>query len=166
MRSDFTYPVNEKLLLESGIKSEYVNIDNTSDYKNREQQEWEPDYGLSSHFIYKENINAFYFNSRIAHYKFVLEAGLRIENTNIKGQLPGNRLQADSSFSKSYINLFPSVTLSYKAGKNHTLNLSYRRRIDRPNYQDLNPFVYIFDRFPIFQFAFLKSNSVCSVTHH
>lgn len=147
MRSDFTYPVNEKLLLESGIKSEYVNIDNTSDYKNREQQEWEPDYGLSSHFIYKENINAFYFNSRIAHYKFVLEAGLRIENTNIKGQLPGNRLQADSSFSKSYINLFPSVTLSYQAGKNHTLNLSYRRRIDRPNYQDMNPFVYIFDTY-------------------
>ena len=147
MRSDFTYPVNEKLLLESGIKSEYVNIDNTSDYKNREQQEWEPDYGLSSHFIYKENINALYFNSRIARYKFVLEAGLRIENTNIKGQLPGNRLQADSSFSKSYINLFPSVTLSYKAGKNHSLNLSYRRRIDRPNYQDMNPFVYIFDTY-------------------
>ena len=147
MRSDFTYPVNEKLLLESGIKSEYVNIDNTSDYKNREQQEWEPDYGLSSHFIYKENINALYFNSRIARYKFVLEAGLRIENTNIKGQLPGNRLQADSSFSKSYINLFPSVTLSYQAGKNHTLNLSYRRRIDRPNYQDMNPFVYIFDTY-------------------
>ena len=148
MRSDFTYPVNEKLLLESGIKSEYVNIDNTSDYKNREQQEWEPDYGLSSHFIYKENINALYFNSRIARYKFVLEAGLRIENTNIKGQLPGNRLQADSSFSKSYINLFPSVTLSYKAGKNHTLESIYRRRIDRPNYQDMNPFVYIFDTIP------------------
>ncbi len=70
-----------------------------------------------------------------------------IPNTNIKGQLPGNRLQADSSFSKSYINLFPSVTLSYQAGKNHTLNLSYRRRIDRPNYQDMNPFVYIFDTY-------------------
>lgn len=147
MRSDLTYPINEKWFLEGGLKSEYVNIDNTSEYKNKETQHWKPDYGLSSHFIYKENVNALYINSRITKQKLILEAGLRLENTNIKGRLPGNALRADSSFSKSYINFFPTITLSYLAGKNHTFALSYRRRIDRPNYQDMNPFVYIFDTY-------------------
>lgn len=146
-RADLTLPISERLFFETGVKSIFVDIDNISNYKNNTSEGWRTDYGLSTHFMYKENINAVYASTRISGNPFVLEAGIRLENTNIKGDLPGNNVVADSSFSKSYTSLFPSVSVSYTFKKNNSLNLSYRRRIDRPNYQDMNPFVYIFDTY-------------------
>jgi hypothetical protein len=78
--------------------------------------------------------------------------GLRAENTNGNGHQLGNALKPDSAFTKSYTNLFPTAYVSYKldsAGGN-LLNFAYGRRIDRPNYQDLNPFVFILDKFTAF----------------
>jgi hypothetical protein len=57
----------------------------------------------------------------------------------------------DSTVSRNYLEWFPSVFLSQKAGKNHQLAYSYSRRIDRPSYQDLNPFVYFLDVYTYFQ---------------
>ena len=146
-RVDLTYPVSEKLVFDAGLKSILVKIDDISDYKNKTIEGWQPDYGLSTRFLYKENINAMYASSLISINSIVLEAGIRLENTHIKGNLPGNKVVRDSSFTKSYTNLFPSISLSYSFLKKNSLNLSYRKRIDRPNYHDMNPFVYIFDSY-------------------
>ena len=69
------------------------------------------------------------------------QAGLRLENTIAKGQQVTN----DSTFTRNYTNLFPTMYLTYDVNKNHSLTLSYGRRIERPNYQDLNPFVWFLD---------------------
>jgi outer membrane receptor for ferrienterochelin and colicin len=59
----------------------------------------------------------------------------------------GNTQKPDSSFSKTYINLFPTVYLSYNASKTHQFGFSLGRRIDRPAYQDLNPFLFFLDNY-------------------
>lgn len=72
-----------------------------------------------------------------------MQTGLRLENTNAYDHQFGNIKHADSTFRTNYTNLFPTAYLSYKLDKKSTnmLIASYSRRIGRPNYQDLNPFI-------------------------
>jgi hypothetical protein len=144
-RIDLSYPISDKLSFEAGAKSTIVNIDNSSAYENKSGSTWAADYGLSNQFIYNENINAVYISTKVSQQHFRLEAGIRLENTNLNGHLLGNAENKDTLFSKSYINIFPTTTLSYSFTNKNTLNLIYGRRVDRPNYRDLNPFIYIFD---------------------
>jgi vitamin B12 transporter len=99
--------------------------------------QWINDQTLTSTFYYKENINALYISSKLQRKPFVAEAGLRIENTNIKGD----------SLSQSYTNFFLNLILSWQLSNSNALNLTCDRRIDRPNYRSLNPFVYVFDNY-------------------
>jgi len=48
--------------------------------------------------------------------------------------------KTDDRVERSYVNLFPSAALTWNINQKHSLNLTYSRRIDRPTYQDLNPF--------------------------
>lgn len=66
---------------------------------------------------------------------------MRLENTVAKGYQVTN----DSTFKRNFTNLFPSAFISYELNKDNQLTLSYSRRINRPNYQDLNPFIYFLD---------------------
>ncbi len=136
-RADLAYPVNKQWCFDAGIKSDFVNINNMSDYQNQENGQWIINPDLSTDFYYKENINAVYVSSKYETQKFMAEVGLRIENTNIEGD----------SLDQSYINFFPNMMLSWHFANSNALNFTYDRRIDRPNYKDLNPFVYVFDEY-------------------
>jgi hypothetical protein len=144
-RADLSYPISDKLSFEAGGKSILVNINNSSAYQNMVSTNWQPDYGLSSQFIYLENINAVYASAKVSRDQFHLEAGIRIENTNIQGRQPGNQEIKDSLFTRSYTNIFPTASLSYRTENENSFNFNYGRRIDRPSYRDLNPFIYVFD---------------------
>ncbi len=72
---------------------------------------------------------------------------MRVENTNANGNQLGNSARPDSSFTKNYTNLFPTLYLSYAADQKNTFSINYGRRIDRPDYQDLNPFYYFLDEY-------------------
>ncbi len=101
------------------------------------------DLPKSNSFVYKENVNAAYINyQRQLNTKWSLQAGLRLEQTNSTGILTraDGLTQNDDSVKRSYTNLFPSAALTWTINKKNTLNLTYSRRIDRPSYQDLNPF--------------------------
>ena len=76
-----------------------------------------------------------------------MQAGLRAENTNARGHQLGNASHPDSVFTKNYVNLFPTVYVSYTLNDKNTLSANYGRRIDRPDYQDLNPFYYFLDEY-------------------
>jgi hypothetical protein len=76
-----------------------------------------------------------------------MQTGLRLENTIASGHQLGNVTRRDSSFKRNYTNLFPTVYLSYKLNKINNFNLNFGRRIDRPAYQDLNPFYYFLDEY-------------------
>lgn len=137
VRVDAVYPIREKLSFDAGVKSDIVNIDNTSNNEKNINDLWINDEILTSKFYYKEIINALYISSKLKHESFIAEVGFRIENTNVKGD----------SLNQSYTNFFPNIMLIWKLSNSSGLNLSYSRRIDRPNYRYLNPFVYVFDSY-------------------
>lgn len=138
---DYTHPFKKGGRLEAGIKSSYVENDNLVEYKRKTANgDYRPD-ARSNHFLYDENINAAYVNVNRQVKKWSFQAGLRVENTIAKGYQVTN----DSSFTRNFTNLFPTAFISYAASKSHTVTVSYGRRITRPNYQDLNPFIYFLD---------------------
>ena len=144
---DYSHPLKKGAKLEAGIKSSYVNTDNAADYFNVIGGTPHADYEKTNHFQYEENINAAYINYNKQFKKLGVQAGLRFENTNYKGHQLGNPQKPDSAFNRSYNNLFPTVYLSYAADKNNQFGLSAGRRIDRPSYQDLNPFLFFLDNY-------------------
>lgn len=139
-KADFTHPMKKDMRFDAGFKVSYVKSDNEVIYERDNGQGWVPD-DRSNHFIYEENINAFYVSINKKWKKWSTQAGLRLENTTSKG----NQVLNDSSFTRHYTSLFPTFYLNYEANKNNTLTLSYGRRIERPNYQDLNPFLWFLD---------------------
>jgi hypothetical protein len=141
IKSDFTHSFKNGINLEAGIKSSYVKSDNLVDYQRWAIDKWVTD-SRNNHFIYTENINAAYLNAnKKLNNEWNLQTGLRMENTNTKGtQVIGN-----VTVKRNYVSLFPSVFLSYTADKKNIFTASASRRLQRPNYQDLNPFTFFLD---------------------
>jgi len=139
-KADYTHPMKKDMRFDAGFKTSYVKSDNEVQYQRDNGSGWVPD-SRSNHFIYQENINAAYVSINKKWKKWSTQAGLRLENTTSKG----HQVLNDSSFTRKYTSLFPTFYLNYEANKNNTLTLSYGRRIERPNYQDLNPFLWFLD---------------------
>ena len=128
-----------------GAKYSDVTTSNTFDFFNVDPSTQIETKVLSksNSFTYKEKIAAAYLNyQRQLSTKWSLQAGLRLERTNSNGVLvrADGLVQPDNSHDTTYVDLFPSGALTWNVNKNNTLNLTYSRRIDRPSYQDLNPF--------------------------
>jgi iron complex outermembrane receptor protein len=140
LKSDFNHSYKNGVKLEAGIKSSYVRSDNLVDYLRKMGGNWMPD-SRNNHFIYTENINAAYLNANKSFKKWDVQTGLRMENTNTKGVQTTN----NSVVKRSYVSLFPSVFVSYNMDKKNTFTVSASRRLQRPNYQDLNPFTFFLD---------------------
>ena len=140
-KTDYTKPLKNGRL-EAGVKSSFVRNDNLVNYENRfGSGDWMPDLVRSNHFIYEENINAAYVTVNRQMKKWTVQGGLRIENTNANG----NQITQKTKFKRDTTNLFPTAFVSYAVNKKNTLTVSYGRRILRPNYQDLNPFIFFLD---------------------
>jgi hypothetical protein len=150
VKSDYTLPISKDLKLEAGIKSSYVNTDNKANYFNLINNVPEVDTTKTNHFLYRENINAAYLNLSRQYKKWSVQLGLRAENTNYSGHQLGNpesTVNRDSSFTRNYVSLFPTAYVTYQASEKNQFTLNYGRRIDRPAYQDLNPFLFFLDQY-------------------
>lgn len=144
---DYTHPLKKGAKIEAGVKTSYVETDNTAGYFNLVGAVKTPDYEKTNRFDYTENINAAYVNFSKEMKKWSIQAGLRLENTNYKGRQFGNPQRTDSSFKNSYTNLFPTVFVGYNPSEKHQFSFSYGRRINRPDYEDLNPFLFFLDKY-------------------
>ncbi|HEY1017501.1 MAG TPA: TonB-dependent receptor [Sediminibacterium sp.] len=143
---DFTHPMKQGSRFEAGWKSSYVETDNDAQYANLDfvTNQYVTDQVRSNHFLYKENINAAYANlSKQLNKKWSAQLGLRLENTN----LSGNQLTTNQTFKRDYTQLFPTAYIGYTPNDKNQFSVSYGRRIDRPNYQDLNPFFNFLDKY-------------------
>jgi outer membrane receptor protein involved in Fe transport len=145
-KMDYTQNVG-KAKIETGIKSSFVRTTNEANYYIIKNSGETVDYSKTNMFDYKENINAAYLNYSREFGKFGVQAGVRYEYTKLEGYQHGNPVRPDSSFNRDYGNLFPTLFVSYKAGKNHQWGFNVGRRIDRPAYQDLNPFLFFLDNY-------------------
>lgn len=99
---------------------------------------WQKNDLISNIFGYDEIVySAYSILSGKIQQNFGYQIGLRFERTNTKG----NQKTQNYSFSKNYYNLFPTIHLSYAINNLNTIMMSYTRRINRPSYFALNPFV-------------------------
>lgn len=138
-KTDFTLPFpSTNARFEAGLKTSFVTSDNNMRFFN----DGSLDLGRSNHFIYTENINAAYGTyNRKFNDKWSVQAGLRVEHTRSQGESKTLKETKD----RNYLNLFPSLYLTRVLDKNNTLNFNYSRRIDRPEYRSLNPFIFFLD---------------------
>lgn len=142
-----------------GAKIGFVNTDN--DFKRYDVYGAVKAYdsARSNRFEYEENINALYVNYNKQYKGVMVQAGIRAEQTNIKGRSYG--FTDDGSrfvpyvggFNRDYIDFFPSVAVTFNKNPMSQWGLSASRRIDRPAYQDLNPFEFKLD-----DYTFMKGN--------
>lgn len=138
---DYTYPFSTQTKLETGIKSSYVNTTNDFKHEDLVSKLWVNDVSKRNNFNYKEIISAAYANLEHKFDAFTVQVGLRAELTNSEGYSPA----IQSRVKRNYIDFFPSVSLSKTVAENHEFGLSYNKRVDRPDYQSLNPFIYFAD---------------------
>lgn len=146
-RLDYAQSFSNGLKLETGIKSSLVKTNNTSLFYTKENNAQKFQDSLSNDFNYNENINAAYVNLNKKFGNWTVQGGLRAENTNYKGRQTSYTNQQDSSFSKNYTSLFPTAFISYELNANNEVAISAGRRIDRPAYQQLNPFTSFIDKY-------------------
>ncbi len=141
---DYLHPLKKGAKLEAGIKAAYVETDANAVYDSLINKMVVPDLGRSNHFVYNERISAAYMSySRPFFKKITAQFGLRIENTLAHG----SQLTTRENFSFSYTQLFPTAYFSYKANEKNTWVMNYGRRLRRPDYESLNPFVKFLDRY-------------------
>jgi iron complex outermembrane recepter protein len=146
--------------LSAGAKFSFVSSKNDFLRYNVIEDAKHLDRDRSNDFNYEENINAGYVNYSRPFKKFTLQVGVRAEHTVAKGESHGQKFNGadyepyDSSFNRNYFNLFPSAAISFARGKNHQFNITFSRRIDRPSYQDLNPFEFKLD-----EYTYMKGNT-------
>lgn len=136
LKADMEYPLNKKMKLEAGAKSSMAAIDNFLSF----YQKGVLDDVRSTDFRYTENINALYSSIAYDLDKWKLQGGLRAEQTIAKGSS-----QSQKVLDRNYLQLFPSAFLTRKITDKLSTVLQYSRRVNRPSFQQQNPFIEFLD---------------------
>jgi iron complex outermembrane receptor protein len=135
-----------------GGKFSYVQTDNTFQRFLQTSGNLEDNH---NNFDYKENINAVYVNYNRQFKGVMVQGGVRVENTSSKGHSKGFRhdyqsganVPIDSLLDRNYTDPFPSASITFNKNPMKQWSLTYSRRIDRPSYQNLNPFEFNLDKY-------------------
>jgi iron complex outermembrane receptor protein len=137
---DFADPLKKGKRFDFGLKASVVNTDNNAQYWNVFQGVQTKDMNNSNHFLYSENVYAGYigYNQKFTHH-LDLQLGLRGEGTNATS----TQLTTSQVSNQDYFSLFPSGLLGWKINENNSFSLTYSRKIQRPDYNDLNPFLQV-----------------------
>lgn len=146
---DYNVSLSKTVKLEAGVKSSWVKTDNDLQAEEFVSNNWQNDVRRSNQFIYDENVNAAYTNLNKQFKNTSVQIGLRMEQTNSKGNL----ITTNTVVERSYWDFFPTLFVQQTLSKNNQLGFSYSRRIDRPSYDALNPFIYYLD-----QYTYSKGN--------
>ena len=136
---------NLQAKIETGLKLSNVTTNNNLFATTLVGTSMIADTGRSNIFNYKENIYAAYFNFGQQVKKFEYQLGVRVENAVVNGNsidLKNNNIKNPDT---NYINIFPTAFVSYKMNEKNRFAVSYSKRINRPDYQSLNPFETIYD---------------------
>jgi outer membrane receptor protein involved in Fe transport len=144
---NYTYSFNSKMKLETGFKASYVYTDNDFQSANLVNGNWMDDPSARNRFTYKEQVSAAFASLHKEFASTTLQVGLRTELTKSEG----NSVSLQQITKRSYLDFFPNFSLQQVLNTDHELGFSYSRRIDRPDYQSLNPFIYYADLYTLSQ---------------
>jgi len=146
-QADYTLPVTEKGLFETGVKLDHRDFSN--DYSILDLDNITSKYN-SNNFAHIQRVGAAYaqFGNHIKSFSYSI--GLRLEHTHITIDNAEIEPGKFDSFNKNYTDLFPSLHLNYKFNDENSIQLAYSRRIKRPRTRSLNPFRSLSDDTNIF----------------
>lgn len=141
-RLDFSMPVSKSSNLELGLKASDVVSDSDLNFYIEEEAGRTLDPSRSNQFRYEENIYAAYasFSSKLND-TWSFNAGLRMEETVAKGV----SVTMNETKKRDYLEFFPSVSIDQNVSDNYKVNYAFNRRILRPDYDRLNPFIFYID---------------------
>lgn len=143
--ADYTQPVSESFQIETGAKMSYQNLNSVANVSvyNPFSNEYINDTFQSYHLNYAMKVYAGYLSANLKLFNYLnIKAGTRYEYTDVKIDFPNTSIP-------SYGTLVPSVTFSHDISKNQSVKLSYSKRIERPEYRELNPFINLSDPYNI-----------------
>jgi hypothetical protein len=160
LKANFVHPFHDGIKMEAGLKSSFARADNNSLFYEQTDNVYALDSSRSNHFIYNENINAGYVSFSKEGKKISTQLGTRVENTNANW----DQMTTGQKYDTSYVQLFPSLAAQYHLSPKQDIGLTLSRRIERPNYQQLNPFKYFIDKTTYREgYPYLKPASFYSV---
>lgn len=144
---DYIHP-RENSKIEGGLKATLRNNDNdqSSDRFDVDSNVYNIESLFTDRFIFNEWVYAGYLQWSGRYKLLELSAGLRAEQTLIDG----DSKSADTTFTRDFINLFPSAAIKYRIKEGKDIQLSYSRRINRPRERQLNPFRSVSDSLSVF----------------
>lgn len=139
--------IGKSVTVDSGVKGTFSNLTNLVIFEEQIDSEWEFNPTYSSDAVLNEDILAAFTSAKIAFdEKTTLNAGLRYENT--KTNLTS--VTGEEIVSRHYGDFFPTVFLSRKINPDNNVQISYGRRITRPTFNQMAPFVFFSDPFTFF----------------
>ena len=164
VQADYVLPFGEGSQFEAGYRGTFEN--EVTDYRVNQEQiansnNFVQNDTLTNVFDYTENVNAVYTQLGSKFGKFSVLAGLRLENTQLKGQIGSALTEAElqdiygfeinTDFDNNYLGLFPTLNLTFELNERENVTLGYNRRINRPRGWFLNPFPDRSSRNNVFQ---------------
>ncbi len=145
-QADYVLPLS-KHNLELGLKYSDVKTSNTLQFDSLFQNNWVTDNSRTNSFDYDEAVYAAYANYSTNINKVFIQGGIRMEHT----ESVGTSITLNQTTERSYTDFFPSVSMTYPLSETQKVTFSYSRRIDRPRYQWLNPFITFIDPLTFYQ---------------
>lgn len=139
IQSNYVNPIEGFGRIETGFKTSLKDLNSLNDYQNFDYNtsSWIANPLRKTDFDYKEQLYAVYgiYSNIIGSFQF--QIGLRAEQANVDGF----EAVSTTSFNKNYFALYPTVHLVQPLPDDQEIQLSYSRRVERPNNRELNPFV-------------------------
>ncbi|CAN5405604.1 outer membrane beta-barrel family protein [soil metagenome] len=140
LQSDYENQFNEKNKIELGVRTAIRNFENLNDqyFFDYTTDQYELLPTISSKYKFKDQVYAAYSTYSLKSDKWTYQLGLRLESSNYEGTLLGK----DSNFAVKYpVSLFPSAFITHRLTEKQDVQFNYSRRINRPNFFQLIPFV-------------------------
>lgn len=136
-KTDYVYPYNKHWRFETGLRVNARYMSNDYSVQQRENGQWTTLPNYNQNFSYRENVNAAYGIVAFQFKPWSMQLGLRAEQSNVHTELS----KVDSvGTTQNYIDLFPTANLTYSLSESQEIQLSYSRRLSRPDHWDLIPF--------------------------
>ncbi|MEZ4809794.1 MAG: outer membrane beta-barrel family protein [Allomuricauda sp.] len=137
---DYSTPVGNASI-ETGAKISSIASESMVDFFNFSGSSNTADTSLSDRYNYDENVYAAYFSLVKNWEKWSMKLGLRGELTEAEG----TSLTLNETNTQDFFEPFPSLYVLYSPSDKHSFSFDYGRNVDRPKYNDLNPFRFFFN---------------------
>jgi hypothetical protein len=139
---DYSLDLSEKIRMETGLKGAFTTLVNEILFEEKIGEDWIKGEYFSNYADLTEDVLAAFVSMKIKFdEKTSLNAGLRYEHTTTLLSTD----EDENAVDRSYGDFFPSVFVSHKINDNNLLQFSYGRRITRPTFNELAPFVFFMD---------------------